>query len=109
MAVKIRLARHGSKKRPFYRVVVADGRMPRDGRYIEMVGRYNPLTNPKTIEINLEKIDEWVGKGAQMTNAVSHLVDVARNGQPVVEKKTKMSKKAAAKAAAAAEAAADAE
>ncbi len=109
LAVKIRLARHGAKKRPYYRVVVADGRMPRDGRYIEEVGRYNPLTNPKTIDINLEKVDEWMAKGAQPTNAVSHLIDVARNGQPVVEKKTKVSKKAAAKAAAAAEAAAEAE
>ena len=105
MAVKIRLARHGAKKRPYYRVVVADGRMPRDGRYIELVGRYNPLTNPKVIDINLEKVDEWVAKGAQPTNAVSHLIDIARNGQPVVEKKVKISKKAAAKAAAAAEAA----
>ena len=105
MAVKIRLARHGAKKRPYYRVVVADGRMPRDGRYIEEVGRYNPLTNPKTIDINLEKVDEWISKGAQPTNAVAHLIDVARNGQPVVEKKVKISKKAAAKAAAAAEAA----
>lgn len=109
MAVKIRLARHGAKKRPYYRVVVADGRMPRDGRYIEEVGRYNPLTNPKTIDINLEKVDEWVAKGAQPTNAVSHLIDVARNGQPVVEKKTKISKKAAAAAEAAAEAEAEAE
>ena len=108
LAVKIRLARHGAKKRPYYRVVVADGRMPRDGRYIEEVGRYNPLTNPKVIDINLEKVDEWVSKGAQPTNAVAHLIDVARNGQPVVEKKTKISKKAAAKAAAAAEAAAEA-
>ena len=108
MAVKIRLARHGAKKRPYYRVVVADGRMPRDGRYIEEVGRYNPLTNPKTIDINLEKVDEWVAKGAQPTNAAAHLIEVARNGQPVVEKKTKLSKKAAAKAAAAAEAEAEA-
>ena len=108
LAVKIRLARHGAKKRPYYRVVVADGRMPRDGRYIEEVGRYNPLTNPKVIDINLEKVDEWVAKGAQPTNAVSHLIDIARNGQPVVEKKAKLSKKAAAKAAAAAEAAAEA-
>lgn len=53
MAVKIRLARHGAKKRPYYRVVVADGRMPRDGRYIELVGRYNPLTTPKTIDLDL--------------------------------------------------------
>ncbi|MBM6817340.1 30S ribosomal protein S16 [Olsenella uli] len=105
MAVKIRLARHGAKKRPYYRVVVADGRMPRDGRYIEEVGRYNPLTNPKVIDINLEKVDEWIAKGAQPTNAVAHLIDVARTGEPVVEKKAKLSKKAAAKAAAAAEAA----
>lgn len=107
MAVKIRLARHGAKKRPYYRVVVADGRMPRDGRYIEEVGRYNPLTNPKVIDINLEKVDEWISNGAQPTNAVSHLIDVARSGEVVTEKKAKMSKKAAAKAAAAAEAAAE--
>ena len=99
MAVKIRLARHGAKKRPYYRVVVADGRMPRDGRYIEEVGRYNPLTEPKTIQLDLEKIDEWIAKGAQPTNAVSHLIDVAREGTPAPEKKQKLSKKAAAKAA----------
>ena len=88
LAVKIRLARHGAKKRPYYRVVVADGRMPRDGRYIEEVGRYNPLTSPKTIDINLEKVDEWVAKGAQPTSAVSHLIEIARTGAPVAEKKT---------------------
>lgn len=109
MAVKIRLARHGAKKRPYYRVVVADGRMPRDGRYIELVGRYNPLTNPKVIDINLEKVDEWIAKGAQPTNTVAHLIEIAKSGQPAVEKKAKLSKKAAAKAAAAAEAEADAE
>ena len=109
MAVKIRLARHGAKKRPYYRVVVADGRMPRDGRYIEEVGRYNPVSTPKVIDINLEKVDEWISKGAQPTNAAAHLIDVARCGQPAVEKKAKISKKAAAKAAAAAEAAAEAD
>lgn len=97
LAVKIRLARHGAKKRPYYRVVVADGRMPRDGRYIEEVGRYNPLTSPKTIDINLEKVDEWVAKGAQPTSAVSHLIEIARTGAPVAEKKTKLSKKAQAR------------
>ena len=66
------------------------------------------LTNPKTIEIDLEKADAWISKGAQPTNSVSHLIDVVRNGQPVVEKKTKISKKAAAKAAKAAEEAAEA-
>lgn len=103
MAVKIRLARHGAKKRPYYRVVVADGRMPRDGRYIELVGRYNPLTNPKTIDIDLEKVDAWIAKGAQPTNAVSHLIDIVREGTPAPEKKQKLSKKQAAKAAAAKE------
>lgn len=98
MAVKIRLARHGTKKRPYYRVVVADSRMPRDGRYIEEVGRYNPMTDPTTIEINLERVDEWIAKGAQPTNAVSHLIDIARSGEPAPEKKAKPSKKAAAKA-----------
>ena len=109
MAVKIRLARHGAKKRPYYRVVVADGRMPRDGRYIEQVGTYNPLTTPKTITLDIEKIDEWIGKGAQPSSTVGHLIDIVRAGdQPAPEKKHKLSKKAAAKAAAAAEAAAEA-
>ena len=103
MAVKIRLARHGAKKRPFYRVVVADGRMPRDGRYIELVGRYNPVANPKVIDLDLEKIDSWIAKGAQPTNAVSHLIDIARSDAPAPEKKQKLSKKAAAKAAGAEE------
>lgn len=109
MAVKIRLARHGAKKRPYYRVVVADGRMPRDGRYIELVGRYNPLTTPKVIDLDLEKIDEWIARGAQPSNAVAHLIGVARSDAPAPEKKQKPSKKAAARAAAEAEAAAGAE
>lgn len=104
MAVKIRLARHGAKKHPYYRVVVADGRMPRDGRYIEQVGRYNPLTNPKTIDIDLEKVDEWIAKGAQPSNTVSHLIEIVRTGAPAPEKKRKLSKKQAAKAAAGSEA-----
>ena len=109
MAVKIRLARHGAKKRPYYRVVVADGRMPRDGRYIELVGRYNPLTTPKVIDLDLEKIDEWIARGAQPSNAVAHLIDVARSDAPAPEKKQKPSNTAAARAAAEAEAAAGAE
>ena len=64
MAVKIRLARHGAKKRPYYRVVVADSRAPRDGRIIEEVGRYNPMTAPKTINLDLEKIADWQGRSA---------------------------------------------
>lgn len=103
LAVKIRLARHGAKKRPFYRVVVADGRMPRDGRYIELVGRYNPVSNPKLIDIDLERVDAWIAQGAQPTNAVSHLIAIARGEKPAPNKDGKLSKKAAAKAAEAAE------
>ena len=107
MAVKIRLARHGSKKRPYYRVVVADSRSPRDGRLIEEVGRYNPLTNPKVIDLDLEKIAEWQGKGAQLTDAVKALVKAAEEG-PKTETEVKKSKKQLAKEAAAAKAAAEA-
>ena len=103
LAVKIRLARHGAKKHPFYRVVVADSHARRDGRFIELVGRYNPISNPKVIDIDLEKVDAWIAKGAQPTNAVSHLIDIARSDAPAPEKKQKLSKKQAAKAAAAAE------
>ena len=76
LAVKIRLARHGAKKRPYYRVVVADSRNRRDGRHIDEVGRYNPLTNPKTITLDLEKIDEWIAKGAQPSDSVAHLLSL---------------------------------
>ena len=80
MAVKIRLARHGSKKRPYYRVVVADSRAPRDGRFIEEVGRYNPMTTPKVIDLDLERIEEWQAKGAQTTDAVDALIRAAKAG-----------------------------
>ncbi len=108
MAVKIRLARHGSKKRPYYRVVVADSRSPRDGRLIEEVGRYNPLTNPKTINLDLEKIADWQTKGAQLTDAVAALVKAANEGAKV-DDAPKKSKKQLAKEAEAAKAAAEAE
>ncbi len=68
MPVKIRLARHGRKARPFYHIVVADGRAPRDGKYIERIGSYNPTTNPATIDLNFEKALEWLMKGAQPTD-----------------------------------------
>ncbi|WP_293826018.1 30S ribosomal protein S16 [uncultured Parolsenella sp.] len=109
MAVKIRLARHGAKKRPYYRVVVADGRSPRDGRHIDEVGRYNPLTNPKTISLDEEKAKTWLANGAQPTDSVAHLIDIVRSGAPAPEKKVKKSKKQLAKDAAAAEAAEQAE
>jgi small subunit ribosomal protein S16 len=74
VAVKLRLTRVGSKKNPIYRVVVADSRSPRDGRFIEIVGRYNPQTDPSTIELDEEKIKDWLGKGAQPTNTVARLL-----------------------------------
>ena len=74
MATRIRLARVGSKKNPIYRVVVADARSPRDGRFIEIVGRYNPQTDPSTISLDAEKIQEWIGKGAQPSDSVKRLM-----------------------------------
>jgi small subunit ribosomal protein S16 len=74
MAAKIRLARVGSKKNPIYRVVVADSRSPRDGRFIEIVGRYNPQTDPSVIELNGDKIRDWIAKGAQPTDPVKKLM-----------------------------------
>ena len=106
MAVKIRLARHGSKKRPYYRVVVADARSPRDGRLIEEVGRYNPLTTPKTISLDLEKIADWQAKGAQLTDAVAALVRAANEGEKVAAEPKKSKKQLAKEAKAAEEAAA---
>jgi small subunit ribosomal protein S16 len=74
LAVKIRLTRVGSKKNPIYRVVVADSRSPRDGRFIEIVGRYNPQTDPSTIELDAAKITDWISKGAQPTDPVAKLM-----------------------------------
>ena len=74
MAVKIRLARIGSKKNPVYRVVVADARSPRDGRFLEIIGQYNPRTNPSTIVIDADKARDWISKGAQPTEPVKRLL-----------------------------------
>lgn len=78
MAVKIRLRRMGQKKAPFYRIVVADSRYPRDGRFIEEVGYYDPMTNPATVKLEGEKITEWLGKGAQPTETVKSIL--TKNG-----------------------------
>ena len=74
MAVKIRLRRMGQKKAPFYRVVVADSRSPRDGRFIEEIGYYNPLTEPAEIKIDVEKATKWINDGAQPTDVVKRLL-----------------------------------
>ena len=76
MAVKIRLKRMGAHKAPFYRVIIADSRSPRDGRFIDEIGYYNPLTTPKTIKIDEEKAMQWIKNGAQPTDVVKRLFTV---------------------------------
>ncbi len=75
--VKIRLKRMGAKKSPFYRIVVADSRYPRDGRFIEQIGTYNPLTDPSTINVDSEKALKWLGQGAQPTDTVKELLKIS--------------------------------
>ena len=74
MAVKIRLKRLGAKKAPFYRIVVADSRYPRDGRFIEEVGYYDPMTDPATIKVDNEKVEKWLALGAQPTETVRSII-----------------------------------
>lgn len=82
MAVKIRLRRMGAKKAPFYRVVVADSRYPRDGRFIEEIGYYNPTTEPASVKIDAEAAKKWIGNGAQPTDTVRSIL----KNQGIIEK-----------------------
>lgn len=80
MSMKIRLARGGSKKRPFYRIVAADSRMPRDGRFIEKLGTYNPLLakdNEERVKMNMERVQYWLGEGAQPTDRIARMLEAA--------------------------------
>jgi small subunit ribosomal protein S16 len=117
MSVKIRLSRWGAKKRPFYRIVVADSHMPRDGRFIEKIGTFDPM-KPKDstdrIVLDLEKVKEWLAKGAQPTDRVLRFLDAAglmkrkpRNNPQKAQPKKKAQERAAAAAKAAGEAAAN--
>lgn len=74
MSVKIRLARHGAKKRPFYRIVIADSESPRDGKFLENVGTYNPLTDPAEVSLKQERIKHWIDQGAIPTDTVKNLL-----------------------------------
>jgi small subunit ribosomal protein S16 len=86
MAVRVRLTRVGSKKNPIWRVVVADSRSPRDGRFIETIGQYNPQTDPSTIRIDAERLEHWVARGAQASNTVKQLMKAqAKSGGPTPE------------------------
>lgn len=76
--VRLRLTRLGAKKRPFYRVVVADQRSPRDGRSIEQLGYYDPMQDPVSLKIDLARVEHWLGAGAQPTETVRHLIERAR-------------------------------
>ncbi len=77
MAVKIRLRRMGAKKAPFYRIVVADSRYPRDGRFIEEIGTYDPTKNPSVINVDMEKANKWIATGAQPTETVKKILKIA--------------------------------
>ena len=119
MAMKIRLARGGSKKRPFYRIVAADSRMPRDGRFIEKLGTYNPLLpkdSEERVKMDAERIQYWIGQGAQPTDRVARMLEAAglkdkaeRNNPQKGTPGKKAQERAEEKAAKAAEAAAPAE
>lgn len=74
MSVKIRLARHGAKKKPFYRIVIADSESPRDGRFLENVGTYNPLVDPAKVSLKQERIEYWIDQGAIPTDTVKSLL-----------------------------------
>ena len=93
MPVRIRLSRKGTKKRPFYRIVIADSRRSRDGKFIDQVGTYNPMLskdNPERIKINLEKAKEWIGKGAQPSDRVKLFLSTMGVGEkPIITEKTK--------------------
>ena len=115
MAMKIRLARGGSKKRPFYSIVAADSRMPRDGRFIEKLGTYNPLLpkdSEERVKMNMERVEYWLGKGAQPTDRIARMLEAAgkleakeRNNPQKAEPGKKAQERAEEKAAKAAEAA----
>ena len=79
MAVKIRLRRMGAKRAPFYRVVVADSRYPRDGRFIEEIGYYDPMKNPPEIKLDTDKAEQWIKNGAQPTDTVKNILKKSRN------------------------------
>ncbi|MEK7279668.1 MAG: 30S ribosomal protein S16 [Nitrospirota bacterium] len=85
MAVKIRLTRKGKKKKPFYRIVAADTRMPRDGRYIELLGTYNPLVQPAVVKLEKERILEWLKTGAQVSDTVGDILRKAGIPQQLKE------------------------
>ena len=74
MSVKIRLARHGAKKRPFYRIVAADGQCPRDGKFLENLGTYNPLNNPADVTLKMDRVQFWISQGATPTDTVKSIL-----------------------------------
>ncbi|MCL2680476.1 MAG: 30S ribosomal protein S16 [Coriobacteriia bacterium] len=97
MSVKIRLARHGAKKAPYFRIVVADSRMPRNGRFIQIVGRFNPRVKPLDIELDADAVDAWIKKGAQPTEAAAKIIAIAKGEKEKAPEKAKVSKRAVAK------------
>jgi small subunit ribosomal protein S16 len=97
MSVVIRLRRAGSRKRPFYHMVVADSRMRRDGRFIEMLGYYNPMNKPETVEFSEERVNEWIQKGAKPSETVDRLIKRKLTGAESISQKERKRSRAAAK------------
>ena len=100
MAARIRLARHGRRKRPFYRIVVTDSRKARDGRFIEVIGTYNPLHNPAKVQVNQAKTFQWIGEGAELSGTVERIFrrsgvlaryESFRGGEKLMDEETKIS------------------
>jgi len=91
MAVRIRLSRHGKKKRPFYWVVAAHSEAPRDGRFLEKLGTYDPLTDPARIELNMERVEYWLQKGAQPSDTVKSLIRQYKRRMKVSGEEAKVS------------------
>ena len=83
--VRLRLTRMGRKKKPFYRIVAADSRAPRDGRFIESIGHYDPMKNPADIRLDLDRVDYWVGVGASPSDTVANLIKRAHSGEATGE------------------------
>ncbi len=95
--LKIKLTRLGKKNQPHYRIVINEARDKRDGSYVEMIGYYAPMQTPKVLELDIKKYDSWITKGAQPTETVAYLYEVAKAGKGFPEKKKKLSKKQLAK------------
>jgi small subunit ribosomal protein S16 len=99
MSVSLRLQRHGTHKRPSYRVVAADSRSPRDGRFLELLGSYDPMHEPNVAELNVERIQYWISQGAQASETVTHVLKLVKDGRTLTPSQFSERRRAATQAA----------